>query len=34
MTADEYKSLGIAEGDKLVLTPRRARVFVEAGQGI
>jgi sulfate transport system ATP-binding protein len=34
MTAEEYKSLGIAEGDKLVLTPRRARVFVEAGQGI
>ncbi len=34
MTAEEYKSLGIAEGDKLVLTPRRARIFVEAGQGI
>jgi sulfate transport system ATP-binding protein len=34
MSADEYKSLGIAEGDKLLLTPRRARVFVEAGQGI
>ena len=30
MTAEEYKSLGIAEGDKLVLTPRRARVWLTA----
>jgi len=34
ISAEEYKSLGIAEGDKLVLTPRHARVFVDAGQGI
>jgi sulfate transport system ATP-binding protein len=27
--ASQYRELGLTEGDVLVLTPRKARVFVE-----
>jgi len=30
--ASQYRKLGLAEGDVLVLTPRKARVFVEGNQ--
>jgi sulfate transport system ATP-binding protein len=26
--------MGLKEGEKLVLTPRKARIFVDAGEGI
>jgi sulfate transport system ATP-binding protein len=34
MPAQKFKDMGLKEGDTLVLTPRNARVFVEAGEGI
>ncbi|MBN9409370.1 MAG: sulfate ABC transporter ATP-binding protein [Burkholderiales bacterium] len=32
--AEQFRELGLKEGETLVVTPRRARVFVEAGAGI
>ena len=34
MPSQQFRDLGLKEGDKLVLTPRKARVFVDAGEGI
>ncbi len=34
MPAQQFRELGLKEGETVVLTPRKARVFVEAGQGI
>jgi len=34
MPSQQFKDMGLKEGDKLVLTPRKARVFVDAGEGI
>ena len=34
MPAQQFRELGLKEGDIVVLTPRRARVFVDAGDGI
>ena len=32
--AEQFREMGLHEGDMLVVTPRRARVFVETGAGI
>ncbi len=32
--AQQYKEMGLREGDMLVVTPRNVRVFVDAGEGI
>ena len=32
--SQQFRDMGLKEGDKLVLTPRKARVFVDAGEGI
>ena len=32
--AQQYREMGLSEGDMLVLTPRKARVFIDAGEGI
>ena len=32
--AQQYASLALKEGETVVLTPRRARVFVAEGEGI
>ena len=32
--SQQYREMGLREGDMLVLTPRNVRVFVEAGEGI
>lgn len=32
--SQQYRDMGLREGDLLVLTPRNARVFVDAGEGI
>jgi sulfate transport system ATP-binding protein len=32
--SQQYREMGLREGDLLVLTPRNARVFVDAGEGI
>ena len=32
--SQQYRDMGLREGDMLVLTPRKARVFVDAGEGI
>jgi sulfate transport system ATP-binding protein len=34
MPAQQFRELGLQEGDTVVLTPRKARVFVDAGIGI
>jgi len=34
MPAQQYRELGLREGDIVLLTPRNARVFVDAGEGI
>ena len=34
MPSQKFRDMGIKDGEKLVLTPRKARVFVDAGQGI
>jgi sulfate/thiosulfate transport system ATP-binding protein len=34
MPAQQFRELGLREGETLVVTPRRARVFVDAGAGI
>ena len=34
ITAEQFHALGLKEGETLVVTPRRARVFVEQGAGI
>ena len=34
MPSQQFRNMGLKEGDKLVLTPRKARVFVDAGEGI
>ena len=34
LPAQQFRELGLREGDTVVLTPRRARVFVDAGDGI
>jgi sulfate transport system ATP-binding protein len=34
ISAQQYKDMGLREGDMLVLTPRNVRVFVEEGAGI
>ena len=33
MPSQQFKDMGLREGDMLVVTPRKARVFVEAGEG-
>ncbi|MDB5868160.1 MAG: sulfate transporter, ATPase subunit, partial [Polaromonas sp.] len=32
--AQQFRDMGLKEGETLVLTPRKARVFVDAGEGI
>jgi sulfate transport system ATP-binding protein len=32
--AQQYKDMGFREGETLVVTPRRARVFVEGAAGV
>lgn len=32
--SQQYRDMGLREGDVLVLAPRNARVFVDAGEGI
>jgi sulfate transport system ATP-binding protein len=32
--AEQYRAMGLKEGETLVVTPRRARVFLESGAGI
>jgi sulfate/thiosulfate transport system ATP-binding protein len=32
--AEQFREMGLRDGDVLVVTPRRARVFVETGAGI
>ncbi|CAN5302355.1 sulfate ABC transporter ATP-binding protein [soil metagenome] len=32
--SQKFRDMGLKEGEKLVLTPRNARVFVDAGEGI
>ena len=34
MPSHQFRDMGLKEGEKLVVTPRNARVFVEAGEGI
>ena len=34
MPAQQYRDMGLVEGETLVVNPRRVRVFVDAGQGI
>ena len=34
MPAQKFKDMGLKEGETLVVTPRKARVFVDAGEGI
>jgi sulfate transport system ATP-binding protein len=34
LPAQQFRELGLREGDTVVLTPRKARVFVDAGEGI
>src|SRR5206468_3728369 len=34
IAAEEFRDKGLREGDTLVATPRRARVFLETGAGI
>ncbi|MDB5744555.1 MAG: sulfate transporter, ATPase subunit [Polaromonas sp.] len=34
MPSQKFRDMGLKEGEKLVLTPRNARVFVDAGEGI
>jgi len=34
MPSQQFRDMGLKEGEKLVLTPRKARVFVDAGVGI
>ena len=34
MPSQQFREMGLKEGEKLVVTPRNARVFVEAGEGI
>jgi len=34
MPAQKFKEMGLKEGETLVLNPRKARVFVDAGEGI
>ncbi len=34
MPAQQFRDMGLKEGDTVVLTPRKARVFVDAGEGI
>jgi sulfate transport system ATP-binding protein len=32
--AEQFRDMGLKEGETLVVTPRRARVFLESGAGI
>ncbi|HQY40005.1 MAG TPA: TOBE-like domain-containing protein, partial [Giesbergeria sp.] len=32
--AQQYQEMGFSEGDELVVTPRRARVFLDQASGI
>ena len=34
MTSQKFKDMGLKEGETLVLTPRKTRIFVDAGEGI
>jgi sulfate transport system ATP-binding protein len=34
LSAQQFRELGFKEGDTVLLTPRKARVFVEAGDGV
>jgi sulfate/thiosulfate transport system ATP-binding protein len=34
ISAQQYRDMGLREGDMLVLSPRNVRVFVDAGEGI
>ena len=34
MPSQKFRDMGLKEGETLVLTPRKARVFVDAGEGI
>ena len=34
LPAQQFRALGLREGDTVVVTPRKARVFVEVGEGI
>ncbi|MEJ5988840.1 sulfate ABC transporter ATP-binding protein [Ramlibacter sp. PS3R-8] len=34
ISAEQFRDMGLREGEMLVVTPRRARVFVETGAGI
>jgi sulfate transport system ATP-binding protein len=34
MASGEYRALGLAEGDTVVVSPRQARVFLDEGSGI
>ncbi|MDB5843566.1 MAG: sulfate transporter, ATPase subunit, partial [Polaromonas sp.] len=34
MPSHQFRDMGLKEGEKLVLTPRKARIFVDAGEGI
>ncbi|MEO5658786.1 MAG: sulfate ABC transporter ATP-binding protein [Polaromonas sp.] len=34
MPAQKFRDMGLKEGETLVLTPRKARIFVNAGEGI
>jgi sulfate transport system ATP-binding protein len=34
MPAQQYREMGLVEGETLVVNPRRVRVFVDAGEGI
>ena len=34
LTAQEFRDLGVQEGDTLVVTPRRAKVFIEEAAGV
>ncbi|WP_353207557.1 TOBE-like domain-containing protein [Sphingorhabdus sp.] len=34
LPAQQFRELGLQEGDSVLLTPRKARVFVDAGVGI
>lgn len=32
--SQQYRDMGLREGELLVVTPRNARVFVDAGEGV
>jgi sulfate transport system ATP-binding protein len=34
LSAQQFRELGFKECDTVLLTPRKARVFVEAGDGV